>query len=224
MVDFLDTKEFAGVKQTMLDSGGDIEWKADFVEYVDLECDEEGKEFFYYMLPALRFMKEDGKHIAYTTPKKAICLFAPNKEIKTTMPNWFFIYLHECLHQLWDTFAAEDEVREQVGECDGWIMNIASDCVINEFIHTHRDFRLKFPSDGLVTAKKLFDNYGVSYIPSKDTQISLYFKLMEVAEKLRKNPPDPNDPPGPIKKESDEYVKGWNQAMEDYKAGKLKIN
>lgn len=221
MIDFIDEKIFAGLKYTLYNTGGDVQWKLDFVEFVNEETDVNGKEYFYYMLPCLRFITDE-KSIAYTTPKKAICLSAPHKDIKTTMLNWYFIYLHECLHQMWDTFGAEDEVREKLGECDGWIMNIASDCVINEFLHNNVHFKLNFPSDGLITSKSLFDDYKITYNPREDTQVSLYLKLLEVKDKIYKKPPKGQDPPE-IDKKSDEYVKGWNQAIEDYKAGKLKI-
>lgn len=226
MIDFIDDKEFRGVKQTIYDTGGDVDWKLDLIEFINDETDVNGKEYFFYMLPCVRFINEEDT-IAYTTKLKAICLNAPNKDIKTTMLNWYFIYLHECLHQLWDTFGAEDEIRNEIGECNGYIMNIASDCVINDFLRNNVHFKLKYPSDDLVTPQMLKEKYGVTYNNREDTQTSLYMKLIEVQDKILKNPP-PNidgsgDGPKTVDKKSDDYVKGWNQAIEDYNNGKLKI-
>ena len=221
MVDFLNDKLFAPLKYTLLNSGGNEEFKSDLLEYINVETDTDTKEFFYYMLPYVRFIV-NSDDIAYTTPLKAICLCVPHPDVKTVIKNWYFIYLHECLHQLWDTFGAEDEVREKLGECDHYIMNIASDCVINEFLHNNNHFNLKFPTDDLVTAEFLSSEYGVTYDFKHDTQVSLYDKLIAVKDKIYKKPPKGQKPPK-IDKKTDEYVKGWNQAIEDYKAGKIKI-
>jgi len=221
MVDFLDDEEFAGLKYTLYNSGGNEDWKLDFIEFLEEETDASGKEYFYYMMPCIRFIV-DPKSIAYTTPQSAICLSAPHDDVKTTMPNWYFIYLHECLHQMWDTFGAADEIRDKLGECDEYILNIASDCVINDFLNTNIHFKLKYPTDGLVTPRSIKDDYGVIFDKRTDTQVSLYEKLIEAKDKIYKQPPQGYDPPK-IDKKSDEYVKGWNQAMADYAAGKINI-
>lgn len=222
--EILDYKEFRGTKHSILAINKDNEWKGDLIQYINDETDVNSKMYFYYMLPCVRFTSDPRYGIACTDPKKVIWLNAPNKEVESIHDRWYFIYLHECLHQMWDTFGAEKEVIKQFGKCNHTIMNIASDCVINEYLHTQRDFKLKFPTDGLVTAKSLKDNYGVDYNPREDTQISLYFKLMDVAEKVMKNQPDQKQNPlnqPKIDKKSDDYVKGWNQAMADWKAGKI---
>jgi hypothetical protein len=125
---------------------------------------------------------------------------------------------------MWDTFGAEDEVKKQWGKCNHYLMNVAADCVINEYLHTQRDFKLPYATDGLITAKSLKENYGVDYNPREDTQVSLYKKLEEVADKIMKNKPDQKKNPlnqPKIDHKSDKYVEGWNKAMADWKAGKI---
>lgn len=200
------------------------EWKSDLVEYLNDACDRPDRDYFYHMLPVLRFIDEPDS-IAYTTYGKVICLNAPNKKIDDLFPNWLFIYIHECLHQMWDTFGAEDEVRKQLGTCNSDLMNIASDCVINEYIHTQKDLRLKFPSNTLVTAEHIKEKYDVDYDPRTDNQITLYLKLWDkLKDKLdtiKSNKDFPNPPKVEYEKKSDEYVDGWNQAIADYMAGKI---
>ena len=250
MVEFLESKYFKWVKKSILDtSKGDndkIEWKEGLVEFINDECDREGMEFFFYALPYMRFVIDPG-HIAYTTPDKIMCFYAPNNEVEDLYGKWMFIYFHECLHQLWDTWGAEKEIEEATGkECDSYIMNIASDCVINEFLM--RNLKLEPATDGLVTAKYLSEKYGVSYNHRKDTQTSMYLKLLEVADKIKKNPPQDGNPDNERRqppqngggssgagqsggggqqqqpnKQSDDYVAGWNQAMADFAAGKIKL-
>lgn len=224
MSKLLDLKEFIGTKASIKHTGGDTEWKEDLIQFINDETDVKSKEFFFYMLPAVRFTTDPAYGIACTDMKKVIWLNAPNTEVNTTWNNWYFIYLHECLHQMWDTFGAEDEIKKEFGKCDHYLMNIASDCVINEFLHINRDFKLKFPTSGLITAKLLKDKYNVDYDPRHDTQTKLYLKLEKVADKIKKDQPDmsqnPNNTPV-IEKKTDEYVKGWNQAIEDWKSGKI---
>jgi len=224
MTDLLDLKDFEGTKYSILAINKDNEWKADLIQYINDETDVTSKRYFYYMLPVVRFTTNPRYGIACTDPKKVIWLNAPNKNVQSIHDKWYFIFLHECLHQMWDTFGAEDEVKKEFGKCDHYIMNIASDCVINEYLHIQRDFKLPFPTDGLITAKLLKEKYGVDYNPREDTQVSLYFKLMKVKEKVMQNKPDTNDNPlntPVIDKKSDEFVKGWNKAIEDWKSGKI---
>lgn len=223
--EILDFEDFAGVKATLLQTGGDVEWKSELIEYINDETDTTSKEFFFDMMPCIRFIN-DPSSIAYTTPKKAICLSVPHNEVKTTFQNWYFLYLHECLHQMWDTFGAEDEIKKDLGSCDHFLLNVASDCIINEYLNTQREFRLPFPTEGLINAKYLKDKFKVEYNPRKDTQTSLYVALLDYADKIKQdlqgNTANPTNTPK-IDKKSDDYVKGWNQAIEDWKSGKLKI-
>lgn len=224
MTDLLDCKEFRGLKHSILKINKDNDWKGDLIEYINDETNVKSKYFFWYMLPAVRFTDDPKYGIACTDTKKIIWLNAPNEHVENIHNRWYFIFLHECLHQAWDTFGAEAEVKMKLGSCDHYLMNIASDCVINEYLNTQRDFKLPFPTKGLVTAKLLKDQYNVDYNPREDTQISLYMKLLKVKEQIMKNKPKEDENPlnqPEIDKKSDEYVKGWNKAIADWKSGKI---
>lgn len=224
MTDLLDLEEFRGTKHSILAINKDNEWKGDLIQYINDETDVDSKAYFYYMLPVVRFTTNPRYGIACTDPRKIIWLSAPNPKVQSIHDRWYFIFLHECLHQMWDTFGAEDEIKKEFGKCDHYLMNIASDCVINEYLHIQRDFKLPFPTDGLITAKSIKTDYGVDYNPRSDTQTSLYMKLIKVADKIKQKPPKFDDNPthSPmVDKKGDEYVKGWNQAMADWKAGKI---
>jgi hypothetical protein len=222
--EILNYKEFRGTRHSILAINKDNEWKGDLIQYINDETDVASKMYFYYMLPCVRFTKDPKYGIACTDRYKVIWLNAPNENVESIHDRWYFIYLHECLHQMWDTFGAEDEVKKQWGKCNHYLMNVAADCVINEYLHTQRDFKLPYATDGLITAKSLKENYGVDYNPREDTQVSLYKKLEEVADKIMKNKPDQKKNPlnqPKIDHKSDKYVEGWNKAMADWKAGKI---
>ena len=147
-----------------------------------------GDEFLYNMVQALRYLKDDGVTVAYTTPDKYIYLNAPKGAgIGKVMDKWKFIYIHECLHQIWDTFGVEEKVRKEKGSCNHGLMNIASDCVINDFINNY--FNLDYPTDGLVTPEAIKEDFDVEYDRKKDNQYSLYLKLepfLQQAQSLQK--------------------------------------
>ena len=192
MNSLLDTKEFAKVKENiLLCKDGKEEWKADFIEFANDDCDNSDLSFFFDCLPFVRFLVDPSEeHVAFTTPNQRIYLNAPYvKFIGESKTLWEAVYFHECLHQLWDTFGVAKEIKKTLGEdkYDHALLNIASDCVINEFImnNMHR----KMPSN-LIDAKYIKDQCGVEYERAKDTQFSLYCKLLDVKEKVMKNMPD----------------------------------
>ena len=171
------------------------EWKADLIEFINSDSSDNSSAFFYDMLPFVRFVDEPvNQSAAYTTPDHRIWMNAPKgfgigeKDYK-----WEFIYYHECMHQLWDTFDVQKNIEKRFGSCDMTILNIASDCVINDWLHVNK--KMPYPTDGLITPELLEKEYGVKYDRSKDTQFGLYEKLLKVAEEIRKKQP-PQQPSG----------------------------
>ena len=65
---------------------------------------------------------------------------------------------------------------EKYGKYNHILLNIASDCVINEYLINEK--KLPPISNGLITAKSLKDAYNVDYKPREDTQFTLYEKLL----------------------------------------------
>lgn len=149
---------------------------------------------FFDFMPAIRFLyNDDGTHIAYTTPDCEIFLntyFVTPANAKEnpgyvhTKEDWDFIYAHECLHQIWDTFKVADKIKEQGIEFDHYILNLASDCVINDYL-VYRKSKAEPP--GLINPKYIKDNWGIDYDRTTDTQFSLYMKMMQVINKIRKS-------------------------------------
>lgn len=178
----LKYKEFNGLKNSLIkvsESDGKDKFRVKMVEYINDTADNNDDMFFYEMLPFSRFLNPSDQAIAYTTPDHLIYLNSPGK-VGENVRIWDFIYCHECLHQLWDTFEVGDKIKKAGLEYNHDLLNIASDCVINDYL---KSLRKKEPfNDGIFpeTIKKEFD---IDYDRKTDTQYSLYVKLLSVYEK-----------------------------------------
>ena len=161
--------------------------RAHIVDYCN-NAAEDDIPFFYDMLTAVEFIPEGST--AYTTPDKRICLSYPCPDIvpmnSDRFRRWYFIYCHECLHQLWDTFNVGDDIKKDDGECDFELLNIASDCIINEYL-TNIDKKGKLPPTNGITTDYIKDNYGVDFDIKTDTQRSLYDKLNKLNQKQKQS-------------------------------------
>lgn len=147
---------------------------------------ESGDDFLYDMVTALRYLNTSANTVAYTDKEKYIYLNAPQGGgVGKNMIGWKFIYIHECLHQLWDTFGVEDVITQEDGSCNHTVMNVASDCIINDFVH--RFYNLDYPTDGLITPELITDEFKIEFNPKKDNQYSLYKKLIPFAKNIEKN-------------------------------------
>lgn len=226
-------------------------------------------EFMYNMLTAIRYLDSriDLTSIAYTTPNKRIYLNYDRK-IKN-WDEWFFVYCHECLHQLWDTFGVEDKLKAVVGRSfDHELLNYASDCVINTFLERKGLTKPSF----VVDKDYIWKVHHVKYDFLKDDQASLYIKMHEAGVK-----PEPPEGQGQGQGQDEgqgqgqgegegkgkgqgegqgqgqgqgqgegrgqgegegrqggnnknkkskytaDYIRGWNETMEKYRRGELKI-
>lgn len=182
----LNSHEFKYVKESLIKASEDDhkeQWRVKMVEYIDMSASNEDDEFFWDMMEFIRFLIPDDHTTAYTDPSHLIHMNAPgvfgeNKKF------WDFTYCHECLHQLWDTFKVGERIQKEGHEYNHFILNIASDCVINDYLSS---IRKKSMPDGLVTPQYLQENYGVTYDRNKDTQYTLYLKLMKKAKDLQKD-------------------------------------
>ena len=183
----LNAEDMKNVKNSLVhvaEQDGEDSFRVRLVEYINDTCENNQDMFFYNALIYLRFLNPGSNDVAYTTPEKLIFLNAPGqKDIGKSIRQWEFIYDHECLHQLWDTFGVGDRIKEEKGSYNHKILNIASDCVINDYLYRIR--KKERPTFGIFpdVIKKEF---GVDYDPKKDTQYTLYFKLLEVKEKIQK--------------------------------------
>ena len=182
----INSKELKLLKDSLI-AASEVDGKENFrvrlIEYIDDTADNEEDEFFYDMMEFCRFLKPDPETTAYTTPDHIIYLNAPGV-FGEKVREWDFIYCHECLHQLWETFAVEDQIKKNGIKFDHYVLNIASDCVINDYLSAIR--KKTAPPQG-ITPEYLKETFGVEYDRKVDTQFTLYLKLLEVAEKLRKD-------------------------------------
>ena len=182
----INSKELKLLKDSLI-AASEVDGKENFrvklIEYVDDTADNEEDEFFYDMIEFCRFLKPDPETTAYTTPDHLIYLNAPGV-FGEKVREWDFIYCHECLHQLWDTFGVEDQIKKNDIKFDHYVLNVASDCVINDYLSAIR--KKSAPSD-VILPEHLQKQFGVTYDRKVDTQFTLYLKLLEVAEKLRKD-------------------------------------
>ena len=182
----LNSKDLKLLKDSLI-AASEVDHKENFrvrlIEYIDDTADNEDDEFFYDMIEFCRFLKPDPETTAYTTPDHIIYLNAPGV-FGEKMREWDFVYCHECLHQLWETFAVEEQIKKNGIKFDHYVLNVASDCVINDYLAA---IRKKSAPDGLVTPEYLSKTYNVNYDRKVDTQYTLYLKLLEVAEKLKED-------------------------------------
>ena len=182
----LNSKELKLLKDSLI-AASEVDGKENFrvrlIEYIDDTADNEDDEFFYDMIEFCRFLKPDNETTAYTTPDHVIYLNAPGV-FGEKIREWDFVYCHECLHQLWDTFEVGDKIKENGVKYDHYVLNIASDCVINDYLAAIR--KKTAPPDG-ITPEYLKEKFYVEYDRKVDTQYTLYLKLLEVAEKLKKD-------------------------------------
>ena len=182
----INSKELKLLKDSLI-AASEVDGKENFrvrlIEYIDDTADNEEDEFFYDMMEFCRFLKPDLKTTAYTTPDHIIYLNAPGV-FGEKVREWDFIYCHECLHQLWDTFNVGEQIKKNGIKFDHYVLNVASDCVINDYLSAIR--KKTAPPQG-ITPEYLKETFGVEYDRKVDTQFTLYLKLLEVAEKLRKD-------------------------------------
>ena len=182
----INSKELKLLKDSLI-AASEVDGKENFrvrlIEYIDDTADNEEDEFFYDMMEFCRFLKPDPETTAFPTPDHIIYLNAPGV-FGEKVREWDFIYCHECLHQLWETFAVEDQIKKNGIKFDHYVLNVASDCVINDYLSAIR--KKTAPPNG-ITPEYLKETFGVEYDRKVDTQFTLYLKLLEVAEKLRKD-------------------------------------
>jgi predicted metal-dependent peptidase len=208
-----------------------IRWKYELIELLNDSYSTKEMDYFYNMMVLINFMFiPDPRQIAFTTEDCEIYMNAPHPLKvpgfgKNDEFNWKFTFMHECLHQFWETFEVAKEIQKDGLPYNHELLNIASDCVINEFLNSK--FKLKIPQ-GLITAETIENDFDVVYNPKEDTQYSLYKKIIDKlgnkAKNWKKGPDGPPPPPGgdppPM---SDDYIAGWNKAIEDFKNGKIKL-
>lgn len=182
----LNSKELKLLKDSLI-AASEVDGKENFrvrlIEYIDDTADNEEDEFFYDMIEFCRFLKPDPETTAYTTPEHLIYLNAPGV-FGEKIREWDFVYCHECLHQLWETFDVAEQIKKNGVKYDHYVLNIASDCVINDYLSAIR--KKTAPPDG-ITPEYLQEKYGIEYDRKIDTQYTLYLKLLEVAEKLKQD-------------------------------------
>ena len=212
--------------------------RAFLVDMMDTWSSDDHDTFFNDMLCAINFIrsKED---IAYTDINRIISLNYPCDEAVVPFDDdrfmrWYFIYCHECLHQLWDTFEVGDKIKQEGITYNHMLLNIASDTIINDFLAYINKSHKKEPLKGW-NPKVLKNEFGIDYDRKVDTQFTLYKKLLEVApEKIEKaqekyggeiepkevrksnqQAPGGGNGGGMQQKHSDEYKKGYSDAIKD---------
>ena len=240
----LNDEEFKWVKNSIInadDVDGEGAFRVKLIEYINDTADNDDDKYFFDMLPFVRFLEPGSEGIAYTDEAKLIFMNAPCQHIGKNFKQWDFTFDHECLHQLWDTFGVRDKLVADGYEYNHQILNIASDCVINDYL-SH--YRKKEQAPNTITPKYLMEKFGVEYDRKVDTQYSLYLKLIEKQDKIENDPlckevnqdfdgkikpkevrkkegptPPPPPPPG---KHSDDFIKGWTDAIKDVVGKKVK--
>ena len=231
----LNSEDFKFVKESLIyvsEQDGKEKFRVKMLEYINDSADNDEDEFFFDMLDHVRFLDPTSNAVAYTTPDTLIYLNAPKDHENVRI--WDFVYDHECMHQIWDTFGVGDKIQKEGIEYNHYVLNIASDCVINDYLIYYRK---KTPYPNGITPEYLKDTYGIDYDRKKDTQFTLYIKLLEKAKELEKDknlqdqckefdgtikPKSINKqngggggPQGGGQNHSKDYIKGWTDAIQD---------
>ena len=231
----VNSEDFKFVKQSLIyvsEQDGKGQFRVKMLEYINDTADNEEDEFFFDMLDHVRFLDPNSDDVAYTTPDTLIYLNAPKDYENVRI--WDFVYDHECMHQAWDTFNVGEKIKKEGIEYNHYVLNIASDCVINDYLIYYRK---KTPFPNGITPEYLKDNYGIDYDRKKDTQFTLYLKLLEKAKELEKDKTlqdqckefegtikpksinkqngGGNGPQGGGQNHSKDYIKGWTDAIQD---------
>ena len=158
------------------------------LEYINDTSDSNDDMYFYDMLEFTRFLVpgkgDNDSHIAYTDPNGLIYLNCPSGEVPKDYRIWEFIYDHECLHQLWETFDVAEQIKKDGFEYNHQLLNIASDCVINDYL---KRIRHKKPFEDGIFPEVLKEKFDIDYDPKRDTQYSLYIKLLEKKDEVEKD-------------------------------------
>ena len=150
------------------------EFRKEIVNYVyNYEQESSCKELLKF-LPLVLFLYNNNKDVAFTDDKIDIYL-NPNyfRSKISSIEEWEFIFCHECYHQIWDTFEVQKRIGKELGGCYSKVLNIASDCIINEML---RASNRKIPPM-VVTAETIKRDFDVDY-EDYDTQYSLYMKII----------------------------------------------
>lgn len=174
MSSIIDLKSFRFTKYSLKDLK-EKDWLIDLVDFLNTETASDKYSYFYDLLPNLRFLKPKDGVVAYTNKASEIFMNSPGVFGKD-MDIWLFIYFHECLHQLWETFGVAQEIEDSGRKVDHYTLNIASDCIINDFLRGI--LNKKAPKDGIFP-EVLKKEFGVEYDREEDTQFTLYLKLIE---------------------------------------------
>ena len=184
----LNDEEFKWVKNSIInadDVDGEGAFRVKLIEYINDTADNDDDKYFFDMLPFVRFLEPGSEGIAYTDESKRIFMNAPCQHIGKNFKQWDFTFDHECLHQLWDTFGVRDKLVADGYEYNHQVLNIASDCVINDYL-SH--YRKKEQAPNTITPKYLMEKFGVEYDRKVDTQYTLYLKLIEKQDKIENDP------------------------------------
>lgn len=236
----VNSEEMKFVKESLLHASEEDNkenFRVKVLEYINDSSYNNADMFFYDELEYIRFLKtsEGGDSIAFTTPDGLIYLNCPDAENGPgeKVRVWDFIYCHECLHQLWDTFGVAEKIKAENLEYNHMLLNIASDCVINDYLY---HYRKKERFENGIFPDVLEKEYGVIYDRKKDTQFTLYVKLLEMKQSNKEaydkmsndtrfngkltpdhveEAPSGSGPTQQPEKHSDDYIKGYTQGIQD---------
>ena len=260
ILDSFDDRWYKSVKQTVKaasDVDGDETFRCKLLNFIRNKSDLDDAEVFTELMPMIRYLIPhetwklgsgtivNDEHIAFTTPDVHIFMNTDNKSITSSFAGWNFIYQHEVMHQMWNTFKIEKKVEEKLGSCDPWLMNIASDTVINYFLVYRKKIVKREELAGGCFPDNISKDFGVEFDPIYETQYSFYVKLLnsdkykkmskdaleqwakdhdvddpfEGKGKLKPKSVDTQDTGGggggPQEKHSPDYIKGWTDAINE---------
>jgi hypothetical protein len=186
----LNEHDYKFVKQSLIQASlvdGEQDTRVKICHFLVDNAVDSDTEFFLENFMFLRFPDPNDDGIGWTDKNGLIYLNCPTQKFENKPVYWDFVYCHECLHQIWGTFDVEEKLIREFGadKFNHQILNIASDCVINDWLIFK--YKKKYPDIGLITPEYLKEQFDIEYDRNVDTQYGLYLKLIEKVDELLKD-------------------------------------
>lgn len=159
----------------------EVDFRLDLISHFDSKFFENDEYLFYNLMKYVQFGIPSKTQSIIVDKDKNIILYAPSliEGFDNSLENWEYLYTAECLKILYKTYDIDRIIKQELGKCNDDVLAIASNVVITEALKTK--FNKDIP-DTAISAERLLQLTNIKYSYIKDTQYTLYKKLLEAYE------------------------------------------